>query len=69
MTSKHYNSDKNWWLVPGGSIEPDEDPKSAAEREVCEESGVTGQILRSLGQVVVGAYTRVCRLSLCARRA
>ena len=43
-------------MVPGGSIEPHEDPRSAAEREVCEESGVKGQILRCLGQVLVGYH-------------
>lgn len=46
--------------MPGGSIEPGENPKRAAEREVCEESGVTGQIVRSLGQVVVRDILYYC---------
>jgi len=52
ITSKHFNSERNWWIVPGGSIEADEDPMIAAEREVYEESGVKGRILRSIGQVL-----------------
>ena len=39
--------------MPGGSIEVEENPKIAAEREVYEESGVKGRILRSIGQVLV----------------
>ena len=43
--------------MPGGSIEVEENPKIAAEREVYEESGVKGRILRSIGQVLVsGGY-------------
>lgn len=56
ITSKHFNSERNWWIVPGGSIEADEDPMIAAEREVYEESGVKGRILRSIGQVLVSDY-------------
>lgn len=37
------------WVIPGGGIEPLEDPGSAATREVWEEAGVKGQIVRFLG--------------------
>lgn len=37
------------WVIPGGGIEPQEDPGSAATREVWEEAGVKGQIVRFLG--------------------
>ncbi|XP_055350674.1 diphosphoinositol polyphosphate phosphohydrolase 1-like [Paramacrobiotus metropolitanus] len=37
------------WVVPGGGIEPNENPREAAEREVEEEAGVRGQMQRLLG--------------------
>ncbi|XP_032895310.1 diphosphoinositol polyphosphate phosphohydrolase 2 [Amblyraja radiata] len=37
------------WIVPGGGMEPDEEPGSAAVREVHEEAGVTGKLGRLLG--------------------
>ncbi|XP_013419477.1 diphosphoinositol polyphosphate phosphohydrolase 2 [Lingula anatina] len=37
------------WVVPGGGIEPTEDPRVAAERECFEEAGVKGAVKRKLG--------------------
>lgn len=37
------------WVIPGGGVEPDEDPERAAVREVREEAGVDGRVQRSLG--------------------
>ncbi|XP_013782753.1 diphosphoinositol polyphosphate phosphohydrolase 1-like isoform X1 [Limulus polyphemus] len=37
------------WIVPGGGLEPDEEPDIAAIREVMEEAGVTGTLGRCLG--------------------
>ena len=37
------------WVVPGGGIEPTEDPGVAALREVFEEAGVKGTLGRYLG--------------------
>ncbi|CAG2173688.1 unnamed protein product [Oppiella nova] len=37
------------WIVPGGGLEPNEDPSSAAIRETIEEAGVKGVIRRCLG--------------------
>lgn len=37
------------WIVPGGGMEPDEEPGSAAVREVYEEAGVKGKLGRLLG--------------------
>ncbi|XP_056089314.1 nudix (nucleoside diphosphate linked moiety X)-type motif 3a isoform X3 [Rhinichthys klamathensis goyatoka] len=37
------------WIVPGGGMEPEEEPAVAAVREVCEEAGVKGTLGRSLG--------------------
>lgn len=37
------------WIVPGGGVEPDEDPHNTAMREVEEEAGVLGTLVRNLG--------------------
>uniref|UniRef100_A0A3P8X7Q6 diphosphoinositol-polyphosphate diphosphatase n=1 Tax=Esox lucius TaxID=8010 RepID=A0A3P8X7Q6_ESOLU len=37
------------WIVPGGGMEPEEEPCGAAVREVFEEAGVKGQLGRLLG--------------------
>ena len=50
-TSRH----QDLWIVPGGGIEPTEDPRVAALREVHEEAGVRGTLGRCLG--VFEVYT------------
>lgn len=37
------------WIVPGGGVEPEEEPSVTALREVREEAGVLGQLGRCLG--------------------
>ncbi|XP_064605635.1 diphosphoinositol polyphosphate phosphohydrolase 1-like [Liolophura sinensis] len=37
------------WVVPGGGVEPLEDPENAAKREILEEAGVRGELGRHLG--------------------
>lgn len=37
------------WIVPGGGMEPEEEPNIAAVREVCEEAGVKGTLGRLVG--------------------
>ncbi|XP_055933190.1 diphosphoinositol polyphosphate phosphohydrolase 1-like isoform X1 [Argiope bruennichi] len=37
------------WIVPGGGLEPNEEPSVAAMREVVEEAGVRGHLGRCLG--------------------
>ncbi|XP_056138000.1 nudix (nucleoside diphosphate linked moiety X)-type motif 4a isoform X2 [Lampris incognitus] len=37
------------WIVPGGGMEPEEEPCGAAVREVFEEAGVKGKLGRLLG--------------------
>lgn len=38
------------WIVPGGGMEPEEEPNVAAAREVCEEAGVKGTLGRLVGK-------------------
>lgn len=45
---KKYNGD---WVLPKGRLEKDENMKSAALREVLEESGVKGEIIDYIGAV------------------
>ncbi|KAH9420170.1 Nudix hydrolase 3 [Dermatophagoides pteronyssinus] len=40
-----------YWIVPGGGVEPNEDPTQAAIRETVEEAGVKGVVKRSLGDI------------------
>ncbi|KAG8231312.1 hypothetical protein J437_LFUL006968 [Ladona fulva] len=37
------------WIVPGGGVEPEEEPSVTASREVLEEAGVRGKLGRCLG--------------------
>lgn len=37
------------WIVPGGGVEPEEEPSVTAMREVLEEAGVVGKLGRCLG--------------------
>lgn len=43
----------NNWIVPGGGVEPNEEPTSTAIREVLEEAGVVGTLGRCLGMFEV----------------
>src|SRR5213082_3542447 len=43
------HADKGIWVVPGGLIEPGENPADAAVRETWEETGLTVEITGILG--------------------
>ncbi|KAI5619540.1 diphosphoinositol polyphosphate phosphohydrolase 1 isoform X1 [Silurus asotus] len=47
LVSSSRHPDK--WIVPGGGMEPEEEPNVAAVREVCEEAGVKGTLGRLVG--------------------
>jgi 8-oxo-dGTP pyrophosphatase MutT (NUDIX family) len=42
--------DPTLWVLPKGHIEPDESEAETARRETEEEAGVTGEIVRPIGQ-------------------
>ncbi|CAH1399189.1 unnamed protein product [Nezara viridula] len=44
------------WIVPGGGVEPEEEPSMTAIREVVEEAGVLGKLGRRLGVFEVHQY-------------
>lgn len=47
LVSSSHVADK--WIIPGGGVEPGEEPSVAAVREVKEEAGVVGKLGRFLG--------------------
>ena len=47
MISSH--RDPSSWIVPGGGVEPNESSLEAAHRELYEEAGVKGRLVRELG--------------------
>lgn len=44
------------WIVPGGGVEPEEEPSVTAMREVLEEAGVIGKLGRCLGVFEVSCH-------------
>lgn len=52
------------WIVPGGGVEPNEDPATTAVREVLEEAGVIGTLGRCLGMFEVNKSERILGLFL-----
>lgn len=53
------------WIVPGGGVEPEEEPSVTALREVREEAGVLGQLGRCLGTFEVITHD-VCHANRCS---
>lgn len=56
------------WIVPGGGVEPEEEPSVTATREVLEEAGVVGKLGRCLGvfevQPIIIYYKNTLRPNL-----
>ena len=51
---KHRMEGSEWWCLPGGGVEPSENPSEAALRELEEECSVSGKILRQTGHTTDG---------------
>ncbi|HSB67661.1 MAG TPA: NUDIX hydrolase [Anaerolineales bacterium] len=51
MVKHHWQADE-WWCLPGGGMQPGESPTQAALRELQEECGVIGQIVRQTGHTL-----------------
>ena len=52
LMARHRQGGETWWCLPGGGIEPNENPEAAAIRELKEECGVHGRVLRKISYVV-----------------
>lgn len=51
------------WIVPGGGVEPEEEPSVTAVREVLEEAGVVGKLGRCLGVFEVSTHNYIWNLA------
>jgi 8-oxo-dGTP pyrophosphatase MutT (NUDIX family) len=57
---KHCLDGQDWWCLPGGCVRPGESPAQAALRELSEECGVDGEIVRELGCIPDPPYSQAC---------
>lgn len=48
---KHHQGDQAWWCLPGGAIEPGEEPVTAALRELAEECCLAGKAVRQMSHL------------------
>ena len=51
---RHRHGGEEWWCLPGGGLEPDEDEAEAALRELKEECNVEGTVVRRTSHLDYG---------------
>ncbi|MFC2077854.1 NUDIX hydrolase [Candidatus Bipolaricaulota bacterium] len=49
LMAKHREGDQQYWCLPGGALEAGESPEEGAVRELREEAGVQGHVVRQTG--------------------
>lgn len=49
LMAKHRQGDQQYWCLPGGALEDGETPEEGALRELREEAGVEGRVVRQVG--------------------
>ena len=57
---KHLLDGQDWWCLPGGGVRPGESCAQAALRELREQCGVDGVIVRELGCISDPPYSAAC---------
>jgi len=64
LIRKTLKNGKQIWCLPKGWVEPEESLEGAAVREVREETGLEGEILRKIGETEYRFYSKVDRATI-----
>ncbi|HUK56553.1 MAG TPA: NUDIX hydrolase [Nitrospiria bacterium] len=64
LIRKTLKNGKQVWCLPKGWVEPDESLEGAAVREVREETGLEGEILRKIGETEYQFYSKEDRAKI-----
>ena len=64
LIRKTLKNGKQIWCLPKGWVEPEESLEGAAVREVREETGLEGEILRKIGETAYQFYSKEDRATI-----